>query len=70
MGLFDSAKDKASEFAGNNPDKVGDGIDKAGDFVDDKTGGQYADKVDQGQDFAKDKFGGGAEGNAEDQQQQ
>jgi len=62
MGLFDSAKDKASEFASENPDKVSDGIEKGGDFVDDKTGGQYADQVDKGQDFAQDQFGGGDQG--------
>lgn len=59
MGLFDKAKEKASGLAGNNSDKVDQGVDSAGDFVDDKTGGEHADKVDKGQDFAKDKFGEG-----------
>ncbi|YAL84250.1 antitoxin [Dermacoccaceae bacterium W4C1] len=53
MGLFDSAKDAIS----GNKDKVDQGVDKAGDFVDDKTGGEHSDKVDQAQDFAKDKLG-------------
>lgn len=51
MGIFDKAK----EALGDHPDQVGAGIDKAGDFVDDKTGGKYADRVDQGQDLARDK---------------
>ena len=34
----------------------GDRIDKAGDFVDEKTGGKYAEQVDQGQAFAKEKL--------------
>ena len=54
MGLMDNAKDAL----GNNPDKVSQGVEKGGDFVDDKTGGKYADKVDQGQEFAKERFGG------------
>ena len=63
MGIFDSAKDKATEFAQDNPGKLDQGVEKAGDFADDKTGGQHADKIDKGQDFASEKidgaFGGG-----------
>ncbi len=62
MGAFDSIKDKAKDFAGKNPDKVDQGIDKAGDAVDAKTGGQHADKVDMAQDKANqaaDKFTNG-----------
>ena len=62
MGIFDSAKDKATDFANENPDKLDQGVEKAGDFVDEKTGGQHADQVDKGQDFANQKldenFGG------------
>lgn len=56
MGAFDSIKglaNKAKEFAAKNPDKVDRAIDKAGDIVDSKTGGKYADKVDKAQDAAK-----------------
>ncbi len=56
MGAFDSIKglaDKAKEFAAKNPDKVDQAIDKAGDIVDSKTGGKFADKVDKAQDAAK-----------------
>ena len=59
MGLFDSAKDKATEFANDNPDKVKDGIDKGGDFVDDKTGDKYSDQIDKGQDAVSGRLGGG-----------
>ncbi len=52
MGIFDKAKDALSEHA----DQAGTGIDKAGDVVDDKTGGKYAERVDQGQDLAKKKL--------------
>ncbi len=54
MGIFDKAKDALSEHS----DKVDQGIDKAGDMVDEKTGGKYVGQVDQGQEFAKDKLAG------------
>ena len=33
-------------------------MDKAGDFVDDKTGAKYSDQIDQGGDRAKDALDG------------
>ena len=44
MGLFDKAK----KLAGQHADKVGDGIDKAADMADKKTGGKYGDQIDKG----------------------
>ena len=52
MGIFDKAKDALSEHSA----QVATGIDKAGDFVDEKTGGKYVEQVDQGQAFAKQKL--------------
>ena len=54
MSMFDNMKDKVSDLVDQHGEQVGEGIDKVGDFVDEKTGGQYADKVDQGQAGAKD----------------
>lgn len=59
MGLFDSAKDKATEFADNNPDKVSQGVQKGGDFIDSKTDDKYSDQIDKGQDAIGQHFGGG-----------
>ena len=58
MGVFDNMKDKVSGLVDQHGDQVGDGVDKAGDLVDEKTGGQYADKVDQGQDGLKNALDG------------
>ena len=58
MGVFDNMKDKVSELVDQHGDQVGDGVDKAGDLVDEKTGGQYADKVDQGQDGLRNALDG------------
>ena len=53
MGLKDWFG-KGKKAAADNKDAVKDGIDKAGDFVDEKTGGQHAEHVDKGQEMAKD----------------
>ena len=34
------------------------GVDKAGDFADDKTGGKYGEQIDQGAEKAKDGLDG------------
>ncbi len=49
MGFLDKLKNLASK----NADKVETAIDKAGDIVDQKTQGKYADKVDKVQDAVK-----------------
>lgn len=41
--------------------EVAEGIEKIGDFVDEKTGGQYAAQVDQAQAFLKDQLEGTAQ---------
>jgi hypothetical protein len=47
--------------AADHETEIVDGIEKIGDFVDDKTGGQYAAQVDQAQSFLKDQLGGAAD---------
>jgi len=57
MGLFDKAK----KLAEGNADKIADGVDKATDVVDDKTGGKFGDhleKVDDAAEKIADKLGG------------
>ena len=52
MGIFDRAKDALS----GHSEQVEAVVDKAGDFIDEKTEGKYAEQVDKGQDMAKDKL--------------
>ena len=59
MNMFDNIKDKAEALVDSQGDKVGEGLDKVGDLVDEKTGGKYADKVDQAQNVAQEKTGDG-----------
>lgn len=49
MGLLDKAKDLLAQ----NADKVEMAIDKAGEFVDDKTQGKYSDTIHKVQEEAK-----------------
>jgi hypothetical protein len=49
MGFRDKAKDLLSQ----NADKVETAINKAGDFVDDKTQGKYSDTIHKVQEEAK-----------------
>ena len=46
--------EKGKDLVGEHSDEVKDGIDKAADFADDKTGGKYGDHIDTGADKAKD----------------
>ena len=52
MGIFDRAKDALS----GHSEQVEAVVDKAGDFIDEKTEGKYAEQVDQGQQVAKEKL--------------
>lgn len=54
MSIFDDIKGKAEELIGEHRDQVKDGIEKAGDFVDSKTGDKFTDRVDGVQKAASD----------------
>ena len=55
MGFLDDAKKLVDE----HDEQVDAAIEKAGDLVDDKTGGKYAGQVEKAQDFAEEKTGDG-----------
>lgn len=60
MGLLDKIKG----MLGGNADKVKEGIDKAGDMVDDKTGGKYSDKIEMAEEKIADVLDDAAEDDA------
>jgi hypothetical protein len=64
MGFLDKAKDLLSQ----NADTVEMAIDKAGEFVDDKTQGKYSDTIHKVQEEAKKAAGPAAAGVEDDQQ--
>ncbi|APY84705.1 antitoxin [Streptomyces alfalfae] len=52
-----SVMDKLKQMLKGHEDKAGQGIDKAGDYVDGRTQGKYSGQVDSAQDRLKDQFG-------------
>ncbi|WP_084759397.1 antitoxin [Nocardia mangyaensis] len=48
-GLLGKGKDTVEQ----NADKINDAVDKAGSFIDEKTGGKYSDKIEKGKEAAK-----------------
>ena len=54
MSMFDNIKDKVQGLGDEHGDKAGEGLDKAGDLVDEKTGVAHSEHIDTGVDKAKD----------------
>ncbi len=53
-GAKDTVTEKVGDAVAEHGDKIESGLDKAADFVDDKTGGKYTDKIDAATGKAKD----------------
>ncbi|MDG4760633.1 antitoxin [Micromonospora sp. WMMD710] len=56
MGDF---MDKAKDVADKHDKQVDQGLDKAGDMADKRTGGKYDDQIDKGVDQAQARTGEG-----------
>lgn len=54
MSIFDDIKGKAEGLISGKEDAIKGGIEKAGDFVDSKTGDKFKDQVDGVQKAATD----------------
>jgi hypothetical protein len=68
MPDFGEFADKAKELAGEHSDQVQEGLDKVGDFVDQKTGGRFGDQIKEGDQQAGNYLGaGGQDGDGQDQ---
>ncbi|MFJ2510888.1 antitoxin [Streptomyces griseoviridis] len=50
-------KDKIEDIAEDHGDKISDGLEKVGDFIDGKTEGKHSDKIDTAVDKAQDYIG-------------
>lgn len=53
MGIGDFV-DKAKDLASDNKDAVKDGIDKAADLADEKTGGEHSEHIETAAEKGKD----------------
>ena len=51
---FDEIKDKLSDAVKQHGDNIDKGLDKAAEFIDEKTGGKYSEHIDAGVEKAKD----------------
>ena len=58
MGFLSDVKAKLTKAVDSQGDKIGGGLDKAGDVIDKKTDGKYGEKIDTGVDKAKDALDG------------
>ena len=56
MGGF---MDKARDLTEQHDDKVDEGLERAGDFADERTGGGHSEHIDRGVDFAQERTGEG-----------
>ena len=56
MGDF---MDKAQDFSDKHDKQVDQGLEKAGDQVDDRTGSKYSSQIDKGVDQAQERTGTG-----------
>ncbi len=54
-----SALDKLKQMLKGHEDQASKGVDKAGDYADEKTQGKYSGQVDTAQDKIKEQFGEG-----------
>ncbi len=54
-GFLDKAKDAIDQ----HDDKVDQGLEKAGDFADQRTGGGHSEQIDRGVDMAQERTGQG-----------
>ncbi|WP_438484351.1 antitoxin [Streptomyces sp. S186] len=53
-----SVLDKLKSLLKGHEEQAGKGIDKAGDYVDERTQGKYQSQVDTAQDKLKEQLGG------------
>ncbi|MFJ9372286.1 antitoxin [Streptomyces sp. NPDC101455] len=54
LGDLGKLKDKAEEVAEEHGDKIAEGLEKAGDLVDEKTDGKHSEQIDTAVDKAQD----------------
>ena len=70
MPDFRKLLDKAKELIGQRPGQVDKGIEKSGEFVDQKTGGRHSDQIRQGEQRAENYMGTGGQGGGQQGQDQ
>ena len=54
MSFFDKARKGLTDAVDKHGDKIAEGIDRAAEKIDDRTGGKHADRLADGAEKAKD----------------
>lgn len=54
MGFLDKAKAQVTRAVDRHGDKIAEGVDKAAEAIDEKTGRKHSDKIAKGRTQAKD----------------
>jgi len=62
MPDFSEFEDKAKQVASEHPEQVDEGLKRAGEFADQRTGGRFGDQIQQGEQRAEDYLGSGGQG--------
>lgn len=58
MSFLDKGKDALEKGVDSQGEKAGEGVDRAAELADDKTGGKHGDQLEQGSEKAKDALDG------------
>ena len=61
MSEFGDLAGKAEELAKEHPDQVKEGLEKAGQVADEKTGGQHTGQIDKAEQAAEQRLTGGSD---------
>jgi hypothetical protein len=59
---FSEFEDKAKQLASEHPDQVDEGLQHAGEFADQRTGGRFGDEIQQGEQRAEEYLGTSGQG--------
>ena len=59
MGGLGDLAGQAEKLAKEHPDQVKQGVEKAGEVADEKTGGQHADQIDKAEQAVEERLTGG-----------
>jgi hypothetical protein len=67
MPDFSEFADEAKKLASDHPDMANKGVEEAGQFADEKTGGRFGSQIDEGEQRAEGFLGTDSQGDPDPQ---
>jgi hypothetical protein len=67
MPDFSEFADEAKKLASDHPDMANKGVEEAGQFADEKTGGRFGSQIDEGEQRAEGFLGTDSQGDQDPQ---